>query len=90
MDNINVIDLPPSGGMMQDWPQPYEMTVVPPKGKERPELDFLHKGDGITLGDTSYTVDQAKQVLVDIGTPYWTWVYRVTKDESDTSKGEPW
>lgn len=100
MDNISVTELPKPGGMMRDWPQPYEITIQPELHDKRPELDFLHKGDSITLSDgVTYIVERATQqyVLSEHGGAYktyndghWNWVYRAVKDRSNEEEAQPW
>lgn len=90
IDEINVLELPKQTGMSVGWPQQYRITVSPSGARQtKPELPFLHKGDGITVpsGET-YWVENAKQVPVTKGATYWTWVYVVTRDTSDDP--EPW
>lgn len=92
MDSITVIELPKPGGMMRNWPQPYEITVAPPSGVRMPELPFLHKEDEITLGDgTTYLITGARQEA--FKTPLltgfqWRWVYQATKQKPDDELGD--
>lgn len=82
MDHVSVNELPKPGGMDRYSAQPYELKVEPTGGRERPELDFLHKGDGITVDGTGYIVEFAQQILAEDAHEYWTWVYRAIKDRS--------
>ncbi|AXH66354.1 hypothetical protein SEA_SATIS_205 [Streptomyces phage Satis] len=90
LDDIAVLELPKQGGMTCDWPQQYQITVTPAApGQVLPDLPFLHKGDGITaLNGETYWVESAKQVPVEKGYAYWTWVYTATRDTSNDP--EPW
>lgn len=85
MDSIDVVRLPAPSGMRRDWPQQYEISVVPEKGNAQPVLPFLHKGDGLALEDgTRYSVELATQRLVKVATRTVAhWIYTVTKDRSD-------
>jgi hypothetical protein len=90
VDEINVTELPKRTGMSSGWPQQYRITVAPAvPGQVLPDLPFLHKGDGITmLGGRTYWVENARQVPVQKGYIYWTWVYTATRDTSDDPA--PW
>lgn len=92
MDSITVTELPKPGGMMRNWPQPYEITVTPAPGDYMPELPFLHKEDGITLEDgTAYLIAVARQVAVKTtsGTQ-WHWIYQATKEKSNDDELGDW
>lgn len=90
MDHFDLLALPKPGGISQNDPQPYEMTVAPTGDRERPELDFLHRGDGITVDNVAYIVEFARQVRLEAKRPYWTWVYRVVKDRSNEPETDEW
>ncbi|WGV35897.1 hypothetical protein SEA_FRANKENWEENIE_222 [Streptomyces phage Frankenweenie] len=90
IDEITVIELPKRTGMSSGWPQQYRIMITPSApGQTVPSLPFLHKGDGFTtLEGQTYWVESAKQVPVQKGYVYWTWVYTATRDTSDDP--EPW
>lgn len=94
MDSITVADLPKPGGMTRNWPQPYEITVVPPREVRMPELPFLHKGDEITLENgTTYLIAGARQVAVKtplLSGSQWRWVYQATKQKPDNDELGDW
>lgn len=90
MDSIDVVRLPEPSGMQRDWPQQYEISVVPERGGAIPVLPFLHKGDGLALEDgTKYLVESATQRLVKTATGTVAhWIYVAVKDRS--SDPDPW
>lgn len=87
MDHFKVTVLPVGDAYE---PQRYQIKVSPTLNKKRPDLDFLHKGDGIVLADgVTYIIQFAKQEYVQpggrlvFGDGHWIWVYTATAVPTD-------